>query len=411
MSAPATTYDLAVVNARIYTCAGDESDRSKVIDGSIGIAGGTIAHLGARVSAARVIDAHGRAVVPGFVDAHTHLVFAGSRIDEFARKMAGEDYRAIAASGGGIASTVRATRAASDDALFELARARALRMRRGGTTAVEVKSGYGLSPEHELRLLRIARRLQEEGIVRTSPSYLGAHSIPPEKRGDRASYVAEVLDTLARVAGEKLADACDVYIDDGAFTLDEGRAILTRARELGLKLRAHVGQFADLGGAELVAELGGLSADHLEAVSDLGIEAMREGGTVAVFLPAAWSTLRQDAPRAERFRTRQVPIAIASDCNPGTSPATDLSLCAALAVRDAGLTLEEALLGVTAHAAVAFGDARLGRIALGAPADLSILPSRDARIVGYAMGGVIPDVVILDGRVVEEAPSAAPDLW
>lgn len=407
----AARYELAVTGARIYTCAGEgtPSERLGIVDGTIAVANGRIAHIGGPVGADRVIDAGGRAVVPGFVDAHTHLVFAGSRIDEFARKMAGEDYRAIAKSGGGIASTVRATREASDDELYALARERALRMRRHGTTAIEIKSGYGLTAEHELRMLRVARRLEEEGIVRTSPSYLGAHAVP--KDVERSAYVNEVLATLPRIASEKLADACDAYIDDGAFTLEEGRAILGRARELGLKVRAHVGQFADLGGAELVAHLGGLSADHLEAVSDLGIDEMRSAGTVAMFLPCAWSTLRQDAPKAERFRTRSVPIGVATDCNPGTSPATDLTLCAALAVRDAGLTLEEALLAITANAAVAFGNPALGRLEVAGPADLLILPSRDARVVGYAMGGVVPDLVVLGGRVVEEGASAPTGLW
>ena len=386
------------------TCAeGDLSVRT----GYVGIRDGKLAHLGAEPVPAAETRAVSGCILPGLVDPHTHLVFGGSRVDEFARRMAGEDYRVIAAEGGGIARTVSGTREASDETLFATAAARARALRAGGVTTVEVKSGYGLTTEHELRLLRAARRLEAEGIVRVTTSFLGAHTVPKDR--DRASYVDEVCqEQLPAVAAEGLADTCDVYCDDGAFTLAETRRILETAADLGLRLRAHVGQFEDLGGAGLLAELGALSADHLEAVSDEDLGRMAEAGVVAVLLPGAWRTLRQTAPDAARLRAHGVTMAVGTDLNPGTSPTTDLPLCAALAVRDAGLTLEEALLGVTANAARAAG-VDGGALQLGASADLAVFPMPDPRTLAYALGGVRATEVYLAGRRVVEAPGAA--LW
>ena len=376
-------------------------------DGYVGIEDGLIAHLGPERPAAEAVVVTGGCILPGLVDPHTHLVFGGSRVDEFARRMAGEDYRVLAAEGGGIARTVRGTREATEDELFLAASARARALRAGGVTTVEIKSGYGLSTEHELRLLRVARRLATEGIIGVTTTFLGAHAVPGGR--DRASYVDEVCaEQLPAVAEAALADTCDVYCDGGAFTLEESRRILQTAADLGLRLRAHVGQFDDLGGAGLLAELGALSADHLEAVGDGDLERMGEAGVVAVFLPGAWRTLRQAAPQAERFRRHGVTVAVGTDLNPGTSPTTDLGLCAALAVRDAGLTLEEAVLAVTAHAARAAG-VRGGTLELGAPADIAVFPFADPRTLGYALGGVRASAVYLGGRLVCEEPTVA--LW
>jgi imidazolonepropionase len=357
-----------------------------------------------------VEDLGGRLLVPGLVDPHTHLVFAGSRVAELARKMAGEDYRKIAAEGGGIASTVRATRAADDATLLRLARARAEAMRTHGTTTVEVKSGYGLSTEEELRLLGVGRALGRAGVVRTTTTLLGAHTVPPERRADRPGYVAEVIERMIpEAAGQQLADACDVYLDDGAFTTEEARAILSAAKAAGLRVRAHVGQFADLGGAELLSELGGLSADHLEQVSDAGLAAMAAAGVRAVLLPAAWRTLRQTPPDGARLRAAGVRVAVGTDCNPGTSPCTDLLLCAALAVRDAGLTAEEALLAVTAEAAAAIGVPDVGRIAPGMCADLAAFDQDDPKALTYPLGDLHAHAVWLEGRGVVRATAVA--LW
>ena len=396
-------YDLAL-RGRYCTCAGGDTS---VREGTLGVRGGLIAYVGGDTIAAdeeRVFDG---CLLPGLIDPHTHLVFGGTRVDEFARRMAGEDYRTIAAEGGGIAATVRGTRDASEETLFELAAGRARALRSRGVTTVEVKSGYGLSTEHELRLLRVARRLESEGIVRVTTSFLGAHAVPAGTARER--YVDEVCEEqLPAVAEAGLADSCDVYCDGGAFTLAESRRILETARGLGLKVRAHVGQFDDLGGAGLLAELGGLSADHLEQVSDGDLDRMAEAGVVAVLLPGAWRTLRQEPPSAERLRHHGVTMAVGTDLNPGTSPTPDLPLCAALAVRDAGMTLEEALLAVTANAARAAGTAG-GRLVVGEPADLAIFPGADPRAIGYALGGLRPSAVYLGGALVHEGPAAA--LW
>jgi imidazolonepropionase len=385
--------------------------------GAIGIRGGRVAWVGEaselpNAEGARRLDAGGRVVTPGLVDPHTHLVFAGSRVDEFARRMAGEDYRAIAARGGGIAATVRATRAADDETLYALAARRATELRRRGVTSLEIKSGYGLSTEQELRLLRIARRLEREGLVRVTTSLLGAHAVPVERKDDRAGYVEEVAAQMVpRAAREGLADACDVYLDEGAFSREEAERVLRAAQAAGLKVRAHVGQFADLGGAELLASLGGLSCDHLEAVSDEGLRAMARAGVRAVLLPSAWRTLRQTPPDAERLRAFGVRVAVGTDCNPGTSPTLDLPLQAALAVRDAGLTLEEAVLALTAEGARAAGLSDVGRIAPGCHADLALFDEEDPRALAYAIGGPEARCVLLAGRPVHEGEPSREPLW
>lgn len=407
----ADTIDLLIRHARVVTCDGQgdtASARLGILDaGAIAIREGRIVWLGPdedrpRHDVARELDVGGRVALPGLVDPHTHLVFAGSRVDEYARRMAGEDYRAIAAAGGGIVSTVRATRMASDEALFESASARALIMRSHGVTTVEVKSGYGLSTAHELRMLEVGRRLHSEGIVRTTTTLLGAHAVPLEHKEDRAGYVLEVLgEMIPRAAALGVADACDVYCDEGAFTLAETRAILVAAKEANLRVRAHVGQFADLGAAELIAELGGTSCDHLEEVSDAGLEAMARAGVCAVLLPAAWRSLRQTPPNAERLRRFGVRVALGTDLNPGTAPSMDLPLQAGLAVRDAGLTTEEAVLGVTRYAADACGLADAGRLARGLRADIALYDDEDPRCIGYWLGGLRAWKVLLEGREVE----------
>ncbi|MEZ4338327.1 MAG: imidazolonepropionase [Sandaracinaceae bacterium] len=408
--------DLVIHDARVVTCDGpDEAPLGIRERAAVAVAHGRVAWIGPTDQAPpapRTIDARGRALLPGLVDPHTHLVFAGSRVDEFARRMAGEDYRAIAAAGGGIKATVRASREATDDHLFAITAARARGLRARGVTSVEIKSGYGLSTAHELRHLAVARRVGEEEILRVTTSLLGAHAVPPERLDDRAGYVEEVSTTMVSGAAARgLADACDVYLDDGAFTRDEAARILGAAKRAGLKVRAHVGQFADLGGAELAAELGALSADHLEAVSDAGLAAMGEAGVRAVLLPGAWRTLRQVAPDAARMRAFGVRIAVGTDCNPGTSPTLDLPLMASLAVRDAGLTLEEAVLAVTREAAAAAGFEEAGRIRVGWPADLVLYDEEDPRALAYAIGGALARTVVLGGRVVVDGPPPAAVLW
>jgi len=406
-------YDLLIRNAVVYPCVDDSTQGYPLA--ALGVLNGKVAYLGpeeeAPVGASAVVDAGGRALLPGLVDPHTHLVFGGSRVSEFARRMAGEDYRAIAAEGGGIASTVRQTRAESDEGLFESAKRRALSMRRRGVTCVEVKSGYGLSLKDELRSLRIAQKLEEQGVIRTSATFLGAHSIPPEYRDDREGYLDLVVnEMLPAVAAEGLALACDVYCDDGAFTLKESERVWDAALALGLRVRGHVGQFCDLGGAGALADRNALSADHLEAVSDAQIERLAQADVSAVLLPGAWRTLRQQAPEAERFRRAGVRLAVGTDLNPGTSPCPDLPLCAALAVRDAGVTPSEAILGITANSATAAGKPELGTLRVGQPADFAIYPFQDANTLVYTLGSDPAWQVYLNGNLVESSAESHP-LW
>lgn len=352
-------------------------------EGPLGrIDGGAVAFAGDRVvwvgpdpeapDAPEVVDGAGCLGLPGLVDCHTHAVWAGSRAVEFERRLAGADYTEILKAGGGILSTVAATRAASEDQLVEYATERLRAMAARGVTTVEVKSGYGLNADAEARCLRAARRAGEGAGVRVLTTFLGAHTVPAEHRKDRAAYVDDVVNhQLPAVAG--LADFVDVYVDDGAFTVDEGARILSAGQALGLGVRIHAEQVAHTGAAHMAAELGALSADHLERIDDVGIQALARAGTVAVLLPGAMLYLRDTPPPVDRLRAAGVPMAIATDLNPGTSPVNDLWTCATLACLTMGLTVEEALRGITAAAADALGRPDLGRIRPGALADLVLV--------------------------------------
>lgn len=408
---------LLIRGARVARCdgEGDAWARLAVLDdASVAVdASGLVTFVGRTADApeaggsTELVYARGALLTPGLVDPHTHLVFAGRRSGEFEQKMRGADYRAIAQAGGGITFTVARTRAADDATLRASMRRRLDILLAGGVTSVEVKSGYGLTVADELRSLRMAADEAPEagGAVRprTVPTLLGAHAVPPELREDRARYVALVIDEMIPAAArDGLARAVDVYLDEGAFTLEESRAILAAAVRHGLGVKAHVGQFRDLGGAELVASLGGLSCDHLEAVSDAGLDAMASAGTRAVLLPGAWRTLRQSAPDAARMRAHGVHVAVGTDANPGTSPCLDLTLCAALAVRDAGLDPGEALLAITREAARALALRDAGRIAVGARADLALWDHDDPAMFAYVLGAHRPSRVWVAGR----SPSA-----
>ena len=306
--------------------------------------------------------------LPGLVDCHTHAVWAGSRADEFAQRLAGASYTEILEAGGGILSTVAATRAAPWAQLVEDCTARLRRLRARGTTTVEIKSGYGLRADIELALLTAAREAGKRAGVRVLTTFLGAHTVPQEHRSDRAAYVAEVLETqLPQCA--PAADFVDVYVDRGAFTVDEGRAILQAGLRHGLKARIHAEQVAWTGAAAMAAELGALSADHLEQIDHAGIQALAEAGTVAVMLPGAMIYLRDPAPPVADLRDAGVPLAVATDLNPGTSPVHDLFSAATLAAVTQRLTIDEALQGITCVGARALGRPDLGRLYPGGPAD------------------------------------------
>ncbi len=381
--------DLVVRNARVMTCDPTRPGLGIIDHGAIVIRGEDIAWVGADAdapAATRVIDAGGRLVTPGLVDCHTHAIFAGDRANEFALRAAGKTYLEIAAAGGGIGATLGPTRAASDAQLIALLRGRLDAALAAGTTTIEVKSGYDLTVAGELRLLRCIAAAAHDPAPRIVASLL-AHVVPPERKADRGTFVRELCDQLIpQVAREGLASSVDVYCDEGAFTLAEARAILGAARAVGLPVRGHVGQFADLGAAELLAELSGLSADHLEQVSDAAIAALAAARVVAVMLPGACVQLRLPVPPIEKLRAAGVDLAIATDLNPGSSFCEQLPLQMWLATTHFGMTMEEAWLGVTRHAARALGIAGGGMLRAGARADLVRWSCEDPATIPYRYG-------------------------
>lgn len=389
--------DLVIRNARVMTCDPARRGPLGVIDrGAVAIRGGAIAWVGDDADAPApagaggagvdVIDAGGRLVTPGLVDCHTHAIFAGDRSNEFALRAAGRSYLEIAAAGGGIAATLGPTRAASDAELAALLAARLGAALAAGTTTIEVKSGYDLTLAGELRLLRVIGEAARRGPQRIVPTLL-AHLIPKERAADRERYVEELAGELVpAAAGGGLAASVDVYCDEGAFTLAESRRILGAARGAGLAVRGHVGQFRDLGGAHLLAELGARSADHVEQIDDAGIAALAGAGVVAVMLPGACVQLRLPAPPVERLRRAGVALAVASDLNPGSSYCETLLPQLWLATTHYGMTVEEAWLGVTRHAATALGLGGVGTLAAGAPADLVVWGCDEPGAVPYRYG-------------------------
>ena len=318
------------------------------------------------------LDAGGAAVLPGFVDPHTHLVFAGDRSDEFARRLRGESYEEILAAGGGILSTVAATRATSEDDLYDAAAERAWRMLANGTTTVEVKSGYGLDTVTEEKMLSVARRLDESLPIDIVPTFLGAHVVPAEYSEDRDAYVdlvcGEMLDACA-----PLTRFCDVFSDDAAFTVAETRRILEAAKSRGLEVRVHADQLGRVGAAHLAAELSAASADHLDHATDEDLAAMNAAGTSAVLLPAVSFSMRLPYPEGRRIWDSGVTVALATDCNPGTANVESMPFVAALATLNMGLTPDEAIWAATRGGALSLRLEDRGHLLPGAVADLVIL--------------------------------------
>ncbi|MBK7368653.1 MAG: imidazolonepropionase [Candidatus Eisenbacteria bacterium] len=361
--------------------------------------GGTGRRADAPASGRAPAQRNGKLVTPGLVDCHTHMIFGGNRAAEFQMKLAGKPYAEIAAAGGGIRSTVAATSAVKDEVLEKVLANRLERWRANGCTTVEVKSGYGLDPRRELRLLELMGGAAIRVPVRVHRTALLLHALPESFEGKREEYVEEVRTTvLTEIHRRGMAGAIDVFCDPVAFTVEECRAVLTRAIELGFPVKLHAEQMAHFGGAALAAELGARSADHLESAIDEDWKLLADAGTVGVLLPAAALTLRQRLPEAAMIRASGARFAIATDFNPGTAPAQSLMECAALAARLCGFTAEEVLLAVTWNAAKALGaEAEVGHLTPGAWGDAVMWECETLEELPYWMPAVRPDTVFMRG--------------
>jgi imidazolonepropionase len=382
-----------------------------IADGAVAIEGERIAYVGPRATLpdrfASIAPIVAPLITPGLVDSHTHAAWMGSRHAEYGMKLRGEGYEAIAARGGGIVASMRAVEGAEVDAIAAVLRARLRRMASLGVTSVEVKSGYGLRPELERRQLEaMAVVARDASLPRVVPTFLALHALPPESRGDdarRADYVQRAASLVREVARDRLAAFVDAYVDRNAFTVDEARVVGRVAREVGLGVRMHVGQFADVGGAELAAELGARSADHLEVVSPHGLEAMARANVIATLLPTAAFVLKQAPPDVEALRRAGIALAVASDANPGTAPTESLPLSLAFAARAYGLSTDECLFGATAIAARSLALDDVGALAPGLRADVVgwDLPHEEALLQPWGTSKAL--VVVRDGQILANA--------
>jgi imidazolonepropionase len=373
-----------------------DSGYGAVGDAALGWRNGLITFAGARSRlpgaatslAHEVVEAEGGWITPGLVDCHTHTVFAGDRAGEFEQRLQGATYEEIARNGGGIVSSVLATRAASEDQLFAQSLPRARALRDDGVTTLEIKSGYGLDFDNERKMLRAARRIGGELGITVRTSFLGAHALPPEFAGRADEYIDAVCEWLPRLHDEGLVDAVDAFCERIGFSATQTRRVFEAARALDLPVKLHADQLSDGEGAALVAEFGGLSADHVEHTSEAGVAAMAAAGTVAVLLPGAYHCLRETVlPPLDAFRRHGVPMAVATDCNPGTSPLQSLRLAMSLACTHFRLTPEEALRGATLNAARALGVHDRGMLRAGMRADFACWGIRQPAELAYWLGG------------------------
>ena len=385
-------------------------------DAAIAVENGTIAWLGASADLPAQYAAwpreelHGAWVTPGLVDCHTHLVYGGQRADEFAQRLAGVSYEEIARQGGGIVSTVRATRAASEDALFNQSAARLEPLLAEGLTAIEIKSGYGLDLDSERKMLRVARQLGERYPVTVYTTFLGAHALPPEFAGRADAYIDEVCNTmLPALADEGLVDAVDVFCERIGFSLEQSERVFNAAARYKLPVKMHAEQLSNGGGTALAARHRALSADHLEFLDEAGVAAMKEAGTAAVLLPGAYYFIREtQLPPLDLLRRYEVPIAISTDSNPGTSPATSLLLMMNMATTLFRMTVPEVLKGVTSNAARALGKAdRHGSLEAGRAADFAVWSVDSLAELAYWIGRPLCSRVVRAGETVYAAPSRA----
>jgi imidazolonepropionase len=400
-------WDRLLVDCNVATMVPAPNNPLGIIEnGAIAIEDGRILRVGKRTELAgfrakEVVACGGAWVTPGLVDCHTHLIFGGNRASEHAMRRAGATYEEIAKAGGGIASTVKATQAASNDELLASAALRLDALMKGGVTTVEIKSGYALDVEGELRMLRTAAALAASEAVRIVPTLLALHALPPEYKDRREDYVAMVAgELIPRAAREKLATSVDAFCEDIAFTTEEVERVFTAAQANGLPVRLHAEQLSNQNGAALAARHKALSADHLEHLDEPGAKAMAKAGTVAVLLPGAFYALQEKRkPPVDLLRKHKVPIAIATDCNPGTSPMLSPTLAMNMACTLFGLTPEEALAGMTVNAARALGVAHeVGSIAAGKAADLAVWRINSLSELGYWIGLPGPERRIFAGR-------------
>jgi imidazolonepropionase len=395
--------------AQLATCRaeGAQGEIHAIANAALVWDGDTIVWVGARrelppaYRGAETLDAGGGLVVPGLVDCHTHLAFGGWRADEFEQRLLGRSYLDIAAAGGGIARTMRLTRAASEAELVERSTAFLHEMLRLGVTTAECKSGYGLDRAHELALLRVYRTLAAAQPVRIVPTFLGAHVVPPEFRDDRAGYLSLLIDDLLpQIARERLAAFCDVFVETSAFTVDEARRLLRAARSLGLGAKLHADQLSQGGGAELAAEVGAVSADHLECASEAGIAAMSRAGVVAVSLPLASLYLGQAPVPARRWIEAGAAVAVATDFNPGSAPSYHLPFALTLACTLQRMTPAEALKGATVIAARAVGlEGRIGSLEPGKAADFAVVDAPDVNHWLYHLRPNACRATVVAGRI------------
>lgn len=395
MAATPSPSERVWTNARLATMAADAGTPYGAIEDGVVIArDGRITFAGPRSEApafgsAEVIDCDGRWITPGLIDCHTHLVYGGDRAHEFELRLKGASYEEIARAGGGIVSSVKATRAASEDELFASADKRLSALIAEGVTTVEIKSGYGLDTDSEVKVLAVARRLGRERPVGVQTTFLGAHAVPAEFKGRSGDYIDLVCgQMLDAIAEQKLADAVDVFCEGIAFSPDETARVFTAAKAKGLAVKIHAEQLSNLGGAALAAGFGALSADHLEHLDEAGVIAMAKAGTVAVVLPGAFYFLRETVkPPIELLRQHGVPIALATDANPGTSPLTSPLLTMNMGCTLFRLTPEEALAGMTRNAALALGlQDEIGTLEAGKACDLAIWEIERPAELAYRIG-------------------------
>lgn len=404
MNAPLRASSGLLVNAHLATLTDNGTAYGAIENGALAWRGGQLVFVGRqadlpdglRAEFPAPIDAAGAWITPALIDCHTHLVFAGNRAEEAEQRLNGASYEDIAKAGGGIMSSVRLTRAAAEDELFAQSLPRLQALIADGVACVEIKSGYGLDLDNERKMLRIARRLGEHAGITVKNTYLAAHALPAEFSGRSDDYIDAVCAWLPVLHAEGLVDAVDVFCEGIGFSPAQSRRVFAAAHALGLPVKCHADQLSDLSGAALVAEFSGLSADHVEYSSEDSVRKMAAAGTVAVLLPGAFHVLRETKlPPMAAFRTHGVPMAVATDCNPGTAPLLSLRLAMTMACTHFKLSPEEALRGVTVHAAKALGLSDRGQLAIGQRADLALWNIKHPSELCYWLGGDLLERLML----------------